>query len=226
MLNAALTLGDGLDTLRWALAGISLLTSLAYLAVESQPASTLRTTFKTAAIGAFVPLPLLDLGGNMANLTLVALAAAFLLSSFGDYFLALEDDDKNFPRGLGSFLLAHIFYLIVLVPHAITPRGPYLAGITLLALLSVGTLAWLWPVLGKLRVPVLLYMAVISAMAIAAFSVPLPWLGIGALLFVFSDAVIAISKFRYPVPFRGPIVWITYYAGQALIALSLLAALR
>lgn len=226
MLNAALTFGDGLDTLRWTLAGISLLTSIAYLALEGQPASTLRTTLKTAAIGAFVPLPLLDLGGSAENLDLVALAAAFLLSSFGDYFLALEDGEKNFPRGLGSFLLAHAFYLIVLVPLAITPQGPYLAGIALLALLSIGTLAWLWPTLGNLRLPVLLYMTVISAMAIAAFSVPLPLLGIGALLFVFSDAAIAIDKFRMSLPFRGPIVWITYYVGQALIALSLLGALR
>jgi uncharacterized membrane protein YhhN len=226
MLNAALTFADGLDTIRWALAGVSLLTSLAYLVIVDKPASTLRTTLKTAAIGAFVPLPLLDLGGEVENLSLVALAAAFLLSSFGDYFLALEDDEKNFPRGLGSFLLAHVFYLIVLVPHATMPQGPYLAGIALLVALSAGTLAWLWPVLGKLRLPVLAYMAVISAMAIAAFSVPLPWLGVGALLFVFSDAVIAVSKFRYPVPSRGVIVWTTYYAGQALIALSLLAALR
>ncbi|MEN6544056.1 lysoplasmalogenase [Parvibaculum sp.] len=226
MFNAALTFADGLDTIRWGLAAVSLLTSLAYLVVVDKPASTLRTTLKTAAIGAFVPLPLLDLGGDVENLSLVALAAAFLLCSFGDYFLALDDEEKNFPRGLGSFLLAHVFYLVVLVPHATTPQGFYLAGIALLAVLSAGTLAWLWPVLGKLRLPVLAYMAVISAMAVAAFSVPLPWLGVGALLFVFSDAVIAVSKFRYPVPFRGAIVWITYYVGQALIALSLLAALR
>lgn len=226
MLNAALTFGDGLDIVRWGLAAISLLASLAYLAIESRPASTLRTTLKTAAIGALVPLPLLHLGGGEASLALVALGAAFLLSSFGDYFLALDDEEKNFPRGLGSFLLAHVFYLIVLVPLTAQPQGAYLAGIVVLVLLAAGTLLWLWPKLGKLRLPVLLYMSVISAMAIAAFCVPLPWLGIGALLFVFSDAVIAVAKFRWPVPARGPIVWITYYAGQALIALSLLAALH
>ncbi len=226
MLGAALTFGDGLDAVRWGLAAISLLASLAYLAIESRPASTLRTTLKTAAIGAFVPLPLLDLNQSEASIALVALGAAFLLSSFGDYFLALDDEETNFPRGLGSFLLAHVFYLIVLVPMAVTPQGGYLVGIAVLVFIAAGTLIWLWPKLGKLRLPVLLYMTVISAMAIAAFSVPSPWLGIGALLFVFSDAVIAVGKFRRPVPFRGPVVWITYYAGQALIALSLLAALR
>ena len=51
MLATALTFGDGLDVVRWGLAGISLLASLAYLAIESRPASTPRTTLKTAAIG-------------------------------------------------------------------------------------------------------------------------------------------------------------------------------
>jgi hypothetical protein len=38
MLNAALTFADGLDTIRWALAGVSLLTSLAYLVIVDKPA--------------------------------------------------------------------------------------------------------------------------------------------------------------------------------------------
>ncbi|MBO6635506.1 MAG: hypothetical protein JJ937_13295, partial [Parvibaculum sp.] len=52
-----------------------------------------------------------------------------------------------------------------------------------------------------------------------------PLLGLGAVLFVISDSVIALDKFRAPVPYRGPIVWVTYYGGQALMALSLLSLL-
>jgi uncharacterized membrane protein YhhN len=62
-------------------------------------------------------------------------------------------------------------------------------------------------------------------MALAAFALPAPLAGLGALLFVFSDAVIAVDKFRQPVPFRGPIICVTYYVGQVLIAASLLAML-
>jgi len=64
-------------------------------------------------------------------------------------------------------------------------------------------------------------------MALSALAIPegAPLLGLGAVLFVISDSVIAFDKFKSPVPARGLIVWITYYVGQALMALSLLALL-
>lgn len=227
MLDQALTFADGLDGARWTIALLSLLSSLGYLALVDRAPSMLRTGLKTAAIGLLVILPFLGLHlEGAAPGALIALAAALLLSSLGDYFLSLADEDRNFPRGLVSFLVAHVFYLIVLLPRAEAPAGVHLAGVVTIVALAGATVLWLWPRLGSLRLPVLVYLTVISAMAIAAFSVPLPWLGIGALLFVFSDAVIAVDKFRQPVPLRGPIIWITYYAGQALIALSLLALLR
>lgn len=227
MLDQALTFGDGLDALRWALAASSLLASLAYLAIVDRSPSLWRTGFKTASIALWVPLPLLGLHVEGAStLALVSLAAAFLFSSLGDYFLALKGDARNFPRGLASFLVAHIFYLIVLAPLVSAPAGWQLWGIAAVAIFAIASLAWLWPKLGAFRAPVILYMAVISLMAVAAFSVPLPWLGIGALLFVFSDVVIAVNKFRMPVPRRGHVVWITYYGGQALIAASLIGLLR
>ena len=87
-------------------------------------------------------------------------------------------------------------------------------------------LAWLWPVLGSLRVPVGIYLGIICLMALAALSVPVPLLGVGALLFVFSDAVIAVDKFRVAVQWRGPVIWSAYYAGQVLLVSSLLGLLR
>lgn len=227
MLDQALTFADGFDGARWTVALLSLLTSLGYLLLVDRTPSMMRTGLKTAAIGLLVILPFLGLHlEGAAPGALIVLAAALLFSSLGDYFLSLADEERNFPRGLVSFLIAHVFYLIVLLPRAEMPAGGHLAGAIAIVVLAGATLFWLWPNLGALRLPVLVYLTVISAMAIAAFSVPLPWLGLGALLFVFSDAVIAVDKFRKPVPFRGPIIWITYYAGQALIALSLLALLR
>ncbi|PKQ01522.1 MAG: hypothetical protein CVT73_23015 [Alphaproteobacteria bacterium HGW-Alphaproteobacteria-12] len=83
------------------------------------------------------------------------------------------------------------------------------------------------PSLGKLKLPVGAYLVAILVMALSALAIPqgAPWLGLGAVLFVISDSVIAIDKFRGGVPFRGPIVWITYYVGQALMTLSLLTLL-
>ncbi|MCE9648528.1 MAG: lysoplasmalogenase [Parvibaculum sp.] len=227
MLDAALTYGDGLDEVRWVLAALSLIASIGYLAIVHTPTSNLRTALKTISVAALAPLPLLNLGHEAAPVVaLVCLAIALALGSAGDYFLALKDDPKNFQRGLIAFLIGHFFYLAVMMPHAGRPEGIQLAGVALLIAMSVGTFNWLSPKLGSHMLPVGIYMGVITLMALAALSIPAPLAGLGALLFVFSDAIIAIDKFRRPVPFRGPIIWVTYYAGQAFLAASLLAMLR
>jgi uncharacterized membrane protein YhhN len=227
MLGASLTYGDGYDGLRWGLAGLSLLSSLVYLGMPESSTSPFRIAWKTISISALAPLPLLGLQQEGAPATgLLCLAIALALGSLGDYFLALKGETKNFRRGLIAFLAGHIFYLAVMVPRAGQPDGGQIAGLLFLLLLTASALLLLWPKLGGYRLPVLAYMSVISLMAAAALTLPAPLAGIGALLFVFSDAAIAVDKFRAPVPFRGPIIWVTYYLGQVLIAASLLALLR
>lgn len=227
MLDAALTYGDGLDGVRWALAGVSLLSSFGYLAIEKTDATPLRTALKTVSVLALAPLPLLNLGHEGAMVAgLVCLAVALALGSAGDYFLALKNDPRNFQRGLIAFLIGHFFYMGVMLPYAGTPDGMQIAGIAVLIVMAAGTFIWLAPKLGKYTLPVGIYMGVIALMALAALTIPTPLAGLGALLFVFSDAVIAVNKFRQPVPFRGPIVWITYYVGQVLLVASLLVMLR
>ena len=228
MFEVAFMRGDGLDGLRLALVLLSLTASLGYLAIESRPPSALRTGLKTAAIGFWVPLPLLALPG-VGLLPLVLLAAAFLLSSAGDLFLAMKDNPRNFQLGLAAFLAAHVFYLAVMAPLASRPEGLVANAASLLT--GVGALAlffWLRPNLGAHKLPVAIYLVTILFMALAALAIPAaqPWLGLGAVLFVISDGVIAADKFGRRIPFRGPIVWTTYYAGQALMALALLALLR
>ena len=227
MFDTALTYGDGLDGVRWTLAGLSFLASLGYLAVEKMQTSHLRTALKTVSVLTLAPLPLLSLGHEGAAVAgLICLAVALLLGSAGDYFLALKDDPRNFQRGLIAFLIGHFFYMGVMLPHAGAPTGIQIAGIAVLVVMAAGSFIWLAPKLGKYALPVGTYMGVIALMALAALTIPAPLAGLGALLFVFSDAVIAVNKFRQPVPFRGPIVWITYYVGQALLAANLLTLLR
>lgn len=228
MFEAALMRGDGLDGLRVLLVALSLAASLGYLAVESRPPSSLRTGLKTAAIGLWVPLPLLALPGAAA-LPLAMLALAFLLSSVGDLFLAMKDNPRNFTRGLLAFLAAHLFYLAIMLPLASRPEGLVANAASLVT--GAGALAlyfWLRPNLGKNQLPVGVYLVTILFMALAALAIPAaqPWLGLGAVLFVISDGVIAADKFGRPIPYRGLIVWATYYGGQALMALSLMALLR
>ena len=219
--------GDGLDGVRQALVFLSLMSALGYFGLMHRPVSALRTAVKSAALGALVPLPLLRFGGEAApRLALGMLAGALLLSSVGDYFLALVDGQYNFVRGLAAFLGAHLCYLLVMLPHATIRHNLQIAGMLTLLALAGAMLAWLWPVLGSLRVPVGIYLGIICLMALAAISVPVPLLGVGALLFVLSDAVIAVDKFWGAVPWRGPIIWSTYYAGQVMLLSSLLGLLR
>ena len=83
---------------------------------------------------------------------------------------------------------------------------------------------WLWPGLGGLKVPALVYAAAITAMTVSAilagFSRPFVW--IGALLFLTSDSLIAAGAFRLSW-FKGlALVWPTYYLGQYGIAIGFL----
>lgn len=221
MINEILTHGDGFDAWRMALVALSLIVSFLYLSIVDRPARPLRTGLKTASIAALVPLPLLLLGSGDA-VALVALALALAFGSLGDYFLALKGSERDFKRGIIAFLVGHLFYLVVMVPHVGVPTPLQIAGIILLAVMAIGVCVWLGPKLGTYKKPIWAYMGVISLMALAALSVPAPLAGVGALLFVFSDAVIVINQFGRPVPYRGPIVWITYYVGQILLAGGLL----
>jgi uncharacterized membrane protein YhhN len=227
MFGEIFAVGDGLDGLRIALAVLSLAASIAYQLIEHKPHSPLRTVLKTAAIGLFVPLPLLAIGhGPLAPLLL--LAAAFLLSSMGDLFLAMKGNPRNFMRGLVAFLVSHFFYIGVVVPLASGADSLVLKGVSLAV--GLGGLALYWSLasrLGSARLPVATYFAVILVMVLSALAIPegAPLLGLGAILFMFSDSIIALDKFRGPFRYRGFLVWPTYYIGQTMMALALLVLL-
>jgi len=217
-------LGDEWEALRWTLLAISLLAASGYQMIESQPADTLRSLLKTASVSALAALPLISLGAG-PTLALLALTLALGFGSLGDYFLSLKESDAHFKRGIGAFLIGHLFYLVVMVPHIGAPSPLQMAGMALLVLGAVGTCLRATPRLGPYKMPVWIYMGAIGAMALTALTLPNPLTGSGALLFVFSDAIILIHRFIRPVPARGPLVWVPYYVGQCLLGVSLLLML-
>ncbi len=75
---------------------------------------------------------------------------------------------------------------------------------------------------GRLRVPVVAYIAVISVMVVAAFGSLVPAAMVGAVLFFASDALIAWSKFVDPQPWMRLGIITTYHVGQLGLVLSLL----
>jgi uncharacterized membrane protein YhhN len=155
---------------------------------------------------------------------LLTLSAALALSALGDFFLALKDQAHFFVPGLASFLAAHFVYFLAFLPHASRPGSTALV-VIIAALGAAGLLlARIAPRLGRLRLPVFAYFAVIMTMVAAALSIrEASWiLGAGAVVFALSDSLIAIRKFQAPFPFINEAVWITYIAAQFMIVAGFL----
>lgn len=172
-----------------------------------------------------VPMILLIAGlfacGEPRDGTIRALIAAGLVASLaGDVFLV--DEERLFLPGLASFLVAHLLYLAAFLRGVeVATAAPYAAAyLALGAALCVA----LWPRLGKLRVPVLAYALVLSAMCAAAWARGRadgsPLAPIGATLFYLSDGVLAVNRFRWPFRAAKPLLFALYIAGQALITAS------
>lgn len=152
------------------------------------------------------------------------LIAALLLSALGDLFLAIRSTDY-FIQGLGSFLIAHLLYISIFVKlRAASPAGSMKSSlIGLIFIISILMIVLLWPYLGALKPPVVIYIAVISLMAIAAIRSRLNATLVvsGAFLFLVSDATIAVNKFLEPFSFANAFIWITYFTAQIVLTFAI-----
>jgi uncharacterized membrane protein YhhN len=156
----------------------------------------------------------------------VILGMALAFSSLGDVLLDL-DPERFFVRGLLAFLVAHFIYILLFVRNWVRPLRPKGWQLSLQAAILIYSMLlshWLAPSLGAVAGPVMLYVCVITVMAVsailAAFSKP--WVYSGVILFLISDSIIAVSRFKSPVPLRDYLVWATYYLAQYGIAIGFL----
>lgn len=154
--------------------------------------------------------------------------AGLLLCMAGDVFLIFFFSRKPFLAGLVSFLAGHILYTIAFFRLAEPGRTNWIM-IGLFLAISGGVFAWFRPHLGKMLVPVLAYIVVITAMVIGAASLagtePVRFPGralafAGALLFYISDIFVARQRFVTPNYFNRAIGLPLYFAGQFMIAFS------
>ena len=150
--------------------------------------------------------------------------AGLAFSLLGD--IALMFPEKWFTAGLAAFLTAHVFYILAFKP---LPGHRASVGI-FLPFVLYGLLMFfiLAPGLGKLKLPVLVYIAAITVMAgfaagrfvdrggtrpLLAFA--------GAVLFLISDSVLAYDRFGRKIGPAQIIILGTYFPAQLLIALSI-----
>lgn len=151
-----------------------------------------------------------------------------ILGAGGDVALMFEGP-RWFLVGLVLFLAGHIAYVVAFADLA--PVDTWAAPLALAPLLaSAAVLVYLWPDLGSMRVPVIAYVAVITAMVAGAIAITrtfhasdtsLVILG-GAVLFYASDFAVARQKFKETGFVDRAWGLPAYYGGQLLLAWSTL----
>lgn len=206
----------GFSAVERALLWLSAACSLGYFITKSWQPFPGSVVLKALCIAplALIALRLLNQPDNWL------LGGALCFSTLGDIFLDLSG---LFVQGLGAFLIAHLIYSALFARNgqrSLRLTSNQVTSLLALALYSLALTTWLWPGLGKLAVPVLLYVCAITLMLALAIVARFrqSWIVWGALLFLISDSLIGISKFKSPVPLRDYLVWATYYLGQCGIA--------
>jgi uncharacterized membrane protein YhhN len=147
-------------------------------------------------------------------------AIALLLSAAGDAFLGI-DGARYFIPGLVSFLLTHVLYTTLFIRAAPSERAPVRGWRIVAACVIPAFAIWfsvtLWPKLGALALPVVVYTGVIVAMALTSLRMAAVAIPLGALFFMTSDSLLSLEKFVGAPAWVGPIVWATYAIAQLLI---------
>ncbi|MCQ3828973.1 lysoplasmalogenase [Microbulbifer elongatus] len=193
--------------------------ALAYMTLDGAGISAVwMAAMKIVPIAVLLWLAATALAGSTRLLAIIAL----VFSATGDVLLAIPFN-SHFVFGLGAFLLAQLTYTVTFARNArlsLCLAGRAFAILVAAAMLAVQIL----PAAGPLALPVALYIAAISAMALsaAAHRDRSSLLFAGALAFMASDALIAINRFLYPVPLSGTWIMLTYYAAQALLIIGLI----
>ena len=162
-----------------------------------------------------------------------------IFSLGGDILLMFPRFNANFfLLGLGSFLIAHICYIVAFVgnirqsefKNTFTTKAMFFNPFLLLTLSMFG---FIKNHLGEMKIPVMAYMTAITIMGISAamrvnHTSTKSWKLVlaGAFLFTISDSMIAINKFVSPFVGAQVLIMITYYIAQYLIATGSLAHLQ
>ena len=156
------------------------------------------------------------------------LLIGLIFSWLGDVLLMFENKHQLFfIFGLVSFLTTHIFYIIYFLRiKSLTPSLLKKSPVYFALVFAYGiTLVWqLFPHLGYLKLPVIIYAAVICTMLLCSLHVFLKvdkkaavYFVAGAAAFVISDSLLAINKFYQPFAYAGIFIMLTYCAAQYLI---------
>jgi uncharacterized membrane protein YhhN len=161
-----------------------------------------------------------------------AVLAAISFSFIGDVLLMLPD---QFTGGLVAFLLGHVAYIVAYRQHRDEETENVLSGVHRMRLAfpiilaGTGLVIILYPVLGAMRLPVIVYAIVLCFMVLQALfrfgrtNVQSFWMVFaGAVLFMISDSTLAIDKFLDKIFYADFLIMLTYITAQYLIVRGLI----
>ncbi len=160
--------------------------------------------------------------GNSNNKIKYLVIAALIGSWFGDIFLMFQGNNPLFfIFGLGSFLLAHVAYISVFrkFKRSVNNRLSFVIIIVSIGY-TAGLLYFLWPSLGEMTIPVLLYAFVLAVMGAVGVIQNLKLNNLivfGVVLFVVSDSMIAYNKFAEAFSGSSFLIMLTYISAQYLL---------
>lgn len=209
------------------------LASAAELAAHVMNWSDLRLVTKPSLLVLLMAWYVTTARHEKQSLSTMLLAA--LVFSWGGDVLLMGTGEWYFMLGLGSFLLAHVFYIFTFRQFRNEDETNALQGLQRvrfafpIVLFGTGLVVILYPNLGGLTVPVLLYAGVLTLMVLNALfrfgrtsATSFAYVFGGAILFMISDSVLAINKFLEPVDGAGLWIMLTYIAAQFFIVKGLL----
>ncbi len=174
--------------------------------------------------------------GNRSTVVVSALFFSFA----GDTALMFESSDSLFfIAGLIAFLISHVLYILAYRQHQRDDAASdALQGIQKLrfafpvVLAGTGLVVVLYPVLGDLKFPVMIYALVMVIMVLNALfrlgrtsAKSFQLVVAGAVAFMVSDSLLAINKFLTPVDHADLLIMGTYILAQFLIVEGLCAHL-
>jgi uncharacterized membrane protein YhhN len=160
---------------------------------------------------------------------------ALLFCWAGDVLLLFQGE-LFFIMGLISFLIGHVLYILCYRQFQYSDKskellGPQKVRFSLpFILIGTGLVVILFPVLGDLKIPVMIYALVLALMVINALlrygrtsTKSFLFVFLGAILFMTSDSMLAINRFLHPFSTAGTLIMITYCLAQFLIVEGVLA---
>lgn len=148
---------------------------------------------------------------------------ALVFCLWGD--IALMPAVDNFVLGLASFLIGHVVFIVLFAKYGMGHIA--LGAVALVLMAALAATAGQRIVRGAitqdpaLRVPVVAYLVVISAMTVCGWATGRGWVIAGATLFVISDSLLGWRAFVRERSWMAVAVMLTYHGAIVSLALSL-----